>query len=85
MFSAAAVGVVPPSEVSTGCAAPLYTCADRSAVIAATLAVAGWKDAVADRIRRGSDPRTKATMAEESAGRRPPMRLSSSLVSRCSK
>ena len=43
-LAAAAVGAAPAgvAEAFTGCAAPLYTCADRSAVTAATLAVAGW-------------------------------------------
>ena len=52
---------------------------------AATLAVAGWKEAADERIRRGSAARSQATMADDSAGSRLPMRLSSSLVSRCSK
>ena len=74
-----------PDEASTARAGSAYTCADRSAVTAAMLAVAGWKAAVDDRICRGSALRTQATRAEELAGRLPPIRPSSSLVSRCSK
>ena len=35
---------------------------------AATLAVAGWKEAADERIRRGSAARSQATMADDSAG-----------------